>query len=168
MGTQAVVVHTGPLWEEQLLQGMLDEEGIQAFIPDESTKRVDPFSTGANPLGTNLVVAQADAERAAALISKHRKVAEKRDADVPAHHPPTETEQLATLGRRVRWSCVLVVTAPLALWWGVQYLWGLRGGVARPRQHGMTVAAIFVALIFVFALVVLLVAPWPWARHYFK
>lgn len=166
MGTQAVVVHAGPLWEVQLLQGMLEEEGIQAFIPDESTKRIDPFITGANPLSTDLVVAKGDAERATALIQRHREVAEKRDEGVPPHHPPTETERLAVLGTRVRWGSILIVTAPFALYWGIQYLWGLRGGVPRPRQHGLTLAAIFLAMIFIFGFLVIVADPWEWRREY--
>ena len=166
MGKQAVVVHAGPLWEVQLLQGMLEEEGIQAFIPDESTKRVDPFITGANPLATNLVVAQADAERAAAIIIRHKEVAETRDEGVPPHHPPTETERLADLGRRVRWSSIMIVTAPLAIWWGVQYLWGLSSDTPRPRQHGMTIAAIFLAMIFILGFFVIVADPFEWRRQY--
>jgi len=149
MVKQAVVVHAGPLWEVQLLQGLLEEEGIQAFIPDESTKRVDPFITGANPLATNLVVARADAERAAALIERHREVAHQRDRQAPPHHAPTETERLATLGARIRWSCVLVVTAPFGVWWGIEYLARLRAGAARPREHGKTIAAIVLSVLWI-------------------
>jgi len=166
MGKQAVVVHAGPLWEVQLLQGMLEEEGIQAFIPDESTKRVDPFITGGNPLATNLVVARADAERAAALIERHKEVAEQRDEKTPPHHPPTETARLAALGTRVRWASIMVVTAPFALWWGFQYLTALRGDVPRPRYHGLTIAAILVALVFVCGFFVIVADPFEWRRDY--
>jgi len=166
MGTQAVVVHAGPLWEVQLLQGMLEEEGIQAFIPDESTKRVDPFITGANPLTTNLVVAKDDAERATALISRHKEVAEQRDDQVPPHHPPTEMELLARLGTRVRWGSIMIVTAPFALWWGFQYLKGLRPDGPRPRYHGLTMAAIVLALVFVTGFIVIVADPFEWRRDY--
>ena len=166
MGKQAVVVHAGPLWEVQLLQGMLEEEGIQAFIPDESTKRVDPFITGANPLTTNLVVSKDDAERASALIEKHKEVAEARDAKTPPHHPPTETERLRVIGNRVRWASIMIVTAPLALWWGRQYIAGLKPDVPRPHHHALTIAAIFLALVFFAGFVLILADPFQWRRDY--
>lgn len=166
MGKQAVVVHAGPLWEVQLLQGMLEEEGIRAFIPDESTKRVDPFITGANPLAANLVVAKDDAERASALIEKHKEVAEARDAQTPPHHAPTETERLARIGTRVRWASIMIVTAPFAIYWGMQYLLGLRGDVPRPRHHGLTIAAIFLALVFLVGFVLIVADPFEWRRDY--
>lgn len=159
MGKQAIVVHSGPLWEVQLLQGMLEEEGVQAFIPDESTKRVDPFITGANALAASLVVSRADADRATALIDRHQEVAKQRDAQTPPHHPPTETERLAALGTRVRWASIMIVTVPFALWWGVQYVLGLRDDLPRPRYHRLTIVAIFLAVLMLGVFVLILTYP---------
>lgn len=166
MGTQAVVVHAGPIWEVQLLQGLLEEEGIQSFIPDENTKRVDPLITGGNAFATSLVVAKADAQRAQALIERHKEVAEARDPDIPPHRPPTEMDRLTQLGTRVRWSSILMVTAPLALWWGFQYVMGLKQDTPRPPHHALTVAAIFLALILVCGWILIVFDPFGWHRGY--
>lgn len=149
MAERTVVVHAGPLWEVQLLQGLLEEEGIRAFIPDQIIKHMDPFATGANPLATNLVVARADAQRAAALIERRKDDARGPAGRAPPRRAPTETERLATLGTRIRWSSIFAVTAPLALCMGFVYLVRLRRGGTRPRQHGLTIAAIVLSIVWI-------------------
>ena len=36
MSDRLVTIHAGPLWEVQLLRGQLEEEGIPAFLPDDT------------------------------------------------------------------------------------------------------------------------------------
>ena len=63
--TRWVTVHAGPPWQIELLSGLLDENGIPSFQPDRTTKVVDPFITGANPLSARLQVAAASGTSAA-------------------------------------------------------------------------------------------------------
>jgi hypothetical protein len=68
-----VTIHAGPLWEVQLLRGQLEEEGIPAFLPDENTKRVDPFITGGFALAVSLQVPASLEARAREVLSRLRE-----------------------------------------------------------------------------------------------
>ena len=154
MSGRLVTVHAGPLWEMQLLQGQLEELGVPSFIPDETTKAVDPFITGGNPLATNLQVPEEYADRAMALIERNRRVAEQQEPPADATPLDTALARQGRLGRRIRWAAIAWFTAPLALVMGVVYLARLERGRPRPEGHGFTLAAIVLAIPLTLVLVV--------------
>jgi hypothetical protein len=49
-------------------QATLEACGIQTFVPDETTKVVDPCITGSNPVGAEIHVQEADFEAARQLL----------------------------------------------------------------------------------------------------
>ena len=154
--TTMTTIHAGPLWEVQLLQGKLDEEGIPSFIPDELTKRVDPFITGANALNVQLQVRQADVARAEPFILEYRTKTRGADEAPEAvvggerggddegldEEARADLDAQTRRGRRLRWASLLVVTAPLGLLIGGAYLAAMRRGAPHPSGHGMNLAAI--------------------------
>ena len=161
-----IQVHAGPIWQVQLYQGRLDAEGIQTFVPDESTKVVDPFVTGGAALMAQLMVAEDAAQRAHTIIESIKEegpltpdasddptwddesveeTPEPNDED----SPEAETEWFAT---RTRWGAVIWVTFPFALVTGLIYFHLCRKHGTRSVSHGLTIAA------FVFAVLNLIAA----------
>ena len=155
-----VTVHSGSLWEVELLAGLLEGAGIPTFLPDHLTKRVDPFITGANPLTARLQVRAEDAERAAALLESERSGRTEETAeevsDGAGPEPPlpedgdddamSPEEELRYLASRTRWwaliSCVLgFLTLPFALLYFITYLRAVREYGRRAPGHTLTVAA---------------------------
>jgi len=49
-------------------QATLEASGIQTFVPDETTKVVDPVITGSNPIGAEIHVQEADVEMARQIL----------------------------------------------------------------------------------------------------
>ncbi len=148
--SRLVTVHAGPLWEIELLQGRLESEGIPSFQPDGTMNRMDPFITGGNPLDVRLQVPVERAEEALALVAEYREATreEKPSEEELATEDGRREARLAAQtrrGRRIRWGAILWVTAPIALVLGGIYLWDLRPNEERPPNHGLTIAAIFLA-----------------------
>lgn len=178
---QWIQVHAGPIWQVQLYQGRLDAEGIRTFIPDESTKVVDPFVTGGAALMTELMVVGEDAERARGIIesikdegpltpdadddpmwddeSVEETPDEASDED-EEKSPQAETEWFAT---RTRWGAVIWITFPFAVVTGFFYLHLCKKHGTRSISHGLTIAALVFAVLnlVVVTVLVLLGVLWP-------
>jgi hypothetical protein len=153
--TRWVTVHSGPPWQIELLSGLLEEEGIPTFQPDRTTKVVDPFITGANPLSARLQVAAGDAERAAEILQRAhaQRLMEKEtspDEDGEEGEDPeaiTPAEEIEYVSTRTRWAALLVVTAPFAVFYGVLYLLATRDLGLKSKRHGLTIAALILSLL---------------------
>lgn len=143
-----VPVFHGKYARAVLLRSTLEANGIEAFIPNENIKVADPFATGAGALVVEVVVAADRVEAAAEVLAdlelRSRDAAEREAADATADD--LEREELARIGRRVRYGVLCVVTLPFAAWSGVQYLSATsRRGVA-PPDHGFNVLLSLVAI----------------------
>ena len=143
--TQMVTVHTGPIWEVQLLQGRLEADGIPAYIPDAGIKQLQPFLTGAGAFAVRLQVPLVAAQQSVVLVKEYIAATRgRRPEDDEAHADDPDAVRLARLtklGTRVRWAAVATVTAPIAIVLGIRYLLGARRSAVRPPGHGLTVAA---------------------------
>ncbi|MCB9896961.1 MAG: DUF2007 domain-containing protein [Planctomycetes bacterium] len=116
MITTWTTVHAGPFAQVLAVQSVLEAAGIETRIPDAMTKVVDPFVTGANPLGARLEVPDAFAAEARALLESSRAEAaaardetapddfEEGDDDDPAESPALANVQ--RLGTRVGWCLI--------------------------------------------------------------
>ncbi|MBC8406808.1 MAG: hypothetical protein H8E15_16450 [Planctomycetes bacterium] len=63
-----VHVYSGSYSSVLANQASLEASGIQTFVPDTMTKMVDPFITGGNPMGAELLVLESDLEAASELL----------------------------------------------------------------------------------------------------
>ena len=132
MTQEWTAVFSGPLPEVQVLQIALEARGITTFIPDETTKVVDPFITGANPLATLLQVPRDSVEEATALIADLRKDRKPRVLDA--------TAQVVEIGRRIRWCFIIPMIGWLiGTYLGFVYLGRVRRMESRPAGFGATV-----------------------------
>jgi hypothetical protein len=165
MTGQWITVFTGPFPKALALQATLEAQGIATFLADETTKLMDPFITGANPLAVELRVpedARAEVEEFLASAAAARRNALRNEPD---SGPRTETgaaddaaEQAARLARRIRW-CLLFAGLGWAVgaWIGPSYLRAAGRLPAPPKDHRATVAlwcteiALLVALPFALA-----------------
>lgn len=68
-----VLVFTGQSWEAELLKGILENEGIHAFVNNEHVGTLFPFYTTPGMGAVRLVVAGADAEKARLIVSDFEK-----------------------------------------------------------------------------------------------
>ena len=143
--TQMVTVHTGPIWEVQLLQGRFVVDGVPAYIPDAGIKQLDPFITGAGALAVQLQVPLRAAQHSVEVVKEYITATRERrpeDADGYVEDPDAvRLANLTKLGRRVRWAAVATFTAPIAIYLGIRYLVGVRRSAVRPAGHGLTVVA---------------------------
>ena len=144
MSDRWVTVYGGPIWEAQMVRDRLDDEGIESFLPDETTKVVDPFITGGNPLAVALQVRAPDAERAQALVATYHKAPPEGEEahEVPDGEEDEEEDDgddLDWLATRTRWASLLLITAPFAIVTGVLYLIACRDEKRRAPYHALTV-----------------------------
>ncbi len=178
-----ITVFEGPAAKAAFLRGLLESHDIDCVVPDELTKLVDPFITGANPFQVRLQVREADALRAGEVLTSAAVPAGSDDADGNDAGPPSveadqddevvEAAQAASesaLDRpalRTMLLTVLVVTAPLALLSFALYLRDCRRRGARSSLHVGVWLAAGIALAVVIAAVVHLATPkreeGPWA-----
>jgi hypothetical protein len=146
--SELVTIHAGPIWEVELLKGRLEQEGIVVFLPEANVKRVDPFITGGNALDTKMQVPEHEAERARVLVEEYREATREKPAEfTDAVDPDARMARKAKLGRRIRWLTLLWFTAPIALVLGILYVWDLEPNEPRPPSHGLTMAAILIAVL---------------------
>ena len=111
-----VTVSRGPIWQVQLEAGRLAEEGIEAYLPDETIKVMDPFATGGLPLHTDLKVSAEDAARARELLDQQAATV-AADAAPDADGKPgddQDREAIEALARRTRWAALALITLPFA------------------------------------------------------
>ena len=152
---EPVEIFRGPIHEAFLLRSALEARGIPVYIRDETIKIMDPFITGANALD---VVVFCAADR----VADARDILSARGDPFPPPEPreaeaEAEGEDLAALGRRVRWSVLSLVLIPIAAFLGVRYLLRTLTTGASPPDHGKTVlAALFAILVVLVGVLVLL------------
>lgn len=169
-----VTVHLGPVWQAELLQGLLLEHGIEVFLPDATTKVVDPFATGPLPMLTQVQVRPRDVQRAKELLASAGSTgaaASELEAlalsappdpslgvspEDAASAPDPETagsereraqEVVERLATRTRWAALLFIAFPWAIACGLRYLGVARRRGLRSAKHRLTVAALGLALL---------------------
>ena len=144
-----VTVSTGPTWQVELLHGLLEEEGIDSFLPDRTTKIVDPFITGPNPLSRRLQVRAEDEARALEILRTapdHEPADKDEGEDVDeADEETAPEEEVEYIATRTRWAALLMLTFPFAVFYGFLYLFAVRDLGVRAKKHGLTVAAFVMA-----------------------
>lgn len=144
--SRRVTVHTGPIWEMQLLQGRLEIDGIPSYIPDANIEQLDPFLAGAGAFAVRLQVPVRDTQQAAELVVEYiAATRERRPGRDEGDGEDAEARQLARLtklGIRVRWTAVAAITTPIAIVLGLRYLLGVRRSALRPHGHRLTVFAL--------------------------
>jgi hypothetical protein len=146
----------------ELLGGFLETEGIPFFVPDATTKTMDPFITGANAFSCALLVPREMEGRARTLLAERMQEGADITREIETDASTEELRDEATaleveaLARRTRWAALFLLTAPLALWFGWKYL-GLsrRLGVRSQHDH-LTLAAMVLAVVTVALQVVFL------------
>ncbi len=168
-----VTVHLGPVWQVELYQGLLAENGIEVFLPDATTKVMDPFATGALPMDAQLQVREEDVQRAMQVLAEVGE--DDGDVDLAAialATPPDPSlgltveeaaaqeeatalgsvralaqEALERLATRTRWAALLGITFPWAIYNGFRYLGVVRRRGLRATKHRLTLAALGLALL---------------------
>ena len=139
-------VFSGSMAEAIVLRGLLESNEVEARILDEHIKVIDPFITGAGALDVQLQVPEPRVLEAREILDLRPPSEEKVEPRDPAE------ERVHQLGVRIRWSAILIVTMPYALWLARPYLLAVRALGRRPNDHGWTVAAILWSAVLLVAL----------------
>ena len=159
MTARWISVHAGSIWEVQLYQGRLEEEGLTTFVPDESTKVVDPFATGGLPLMAALHVPSDQVERAQAILATMRdhapvepdehldEVFGEASPDEDDEAPSPAEQKVEHLATRTRWAALWWITFPFAFVTGFLYLRASKKHGIKSKSHGLTLAAIGFAVL---------------------
>jgi len=169
-----VTVHRGPVWQVELYQGLLADNGIDAFLPDATIKVMDPYATGALALDSAIQVRERDVEHAMRLLAslrEERATGEDLDALALAAPPdpdlgisleeaaaPDELEALGSvrarardaierLAARTRWASMIPIFFPIGIAYGFRYLGVSRRRGIRAAKHRLTLAAIGLSLL---------------------
>jgi hypothetical protein len=151
-----VTIANEPLWKVDLLRTVLEEQGIPAFLPDHTTKIVDPFITGASPLYARLQVPASQAEHAKAVLAA-RAEPRAEPAEEDEESEEALQEDLERVARRTRWGSIIWIGWPFALLAGTIYVAGCRETGLRAKHHKLTILAWAWALTNLVALLVLIV-----------
>lgn len=145
-------IWSGPLNEALILQAALAVRGFRTFIDDENLRRIDPFTLGGYAFHVQLQALASAAPHAAAKIAEIR--AESALEAAPEAAAEAALARVQALRRRIMWSCLGGISAPIGVALGLRYLAEPRPPEASPRQHRLAVAAIFIAVLESMALVV--------------
>ena len=155
-----VPVFRGEMSQVLPLQAALEAEGIPTFIQDEHIKYLDPFLTGGYGFGITLLVPRNRAEDALRMIRN------KKDRALP--EPTPKKAALEDIAHRIRWAALHMVTGPLGLVLFPSYLYRVFKTGARPKGHGITLAAggfcLFLSCIFVWYLALVMAKVLPSAE----
>ncbi len=133
--TRWTTVFEGVPGQAGVLRAMLEADGLTTFVPDETTKLVDPFITGVSPLLATVQVPEDQVARARELL-----------ADGGARPTPGATagddDDAALIDAKLNayvlpsiLFTVLGLTAPLALITGWYYLKACERYERRARLH---------------------------------
>ncbi|HEY0896702.1 MAG TPA: DUF2007-related protein, partial [Sphingobacteriaceae bacterium] len=69
-----VEIFSGSLWEAEVVQGMLNSEGIETFVRDDQTGTIAPWVVVSGGVDSvRLMVAETEAARARQIISEYRE-----------------------------------------------------------------------------------------------
>ena len=148
-----VVLEMGPTWKMQLLLGVLEERGVPGFVEDSNMKTIDPFATGALSFDARLKVPEESLAAARAALEEARRdgleeglvedaeraFAAESGVEATAPEPPRSApDDLADLGRRLRWAALFFWLHPWVFSHGVAYLRGLSRAKRAPAGNGLT------------------------------
>lgn len=149
-----VTVETGPPWELDLLAGILDEQSIPTYRPDDMQVALDPLVHSTGTSLQRLQVHEADVARATRLLAARRRAPAAADDDEDGEYALTGQEEVEYVARWVRFASWSVVGLVLVPWLLAAYRRACREHGTRSRQHAATVAAPWIGLA-VLAVVVL-------------
>ncbi len=139
MSSRWVPLMQGSMPEVITLQTSCEASGIPTFVPDMNIMQVDPFIRGGNAFMLQLCVPEDRLEEARTLVPPPRSAGTPAAEDAPS--------EIDILAGRVRWCCVLLITAPVGVWLGLRYLSATRGLDAKPGQHAWTLAAFWASVL---------------------
>ena len=130
MSSRWVPVFQGTIPEVLVLQSNCEADGIPTFTPDLGI----PYLAAADGVySVRLMVPEDRLEDARSLVPESKR------RGIPAVEP--EAEELALMAGRVRICALLLVTAPLAVYFGIEYQRRTRGARELPPGHQKTIAA---------------------------
>lgn len=142
-----VAVNQGSLAEVTSLQVALRRKGIETLVRDEELKAINPFlAGGGGALDYELLAAREEAEDVRAAILLLREESGELDPAIWSEAGDAD-EALHALARRVRWAALLVLLAPIGAWLGSEYLVRSARTDRRSRRHGLTLAAMALAMV---------------------
>ncbi len=133
MSSRWVPVFEGSMPEVLVLQTTCEAGGIPTFVPDLNLAYLDTSARGGNMFSLKLLVPEDRLEDGRGLVPKSKR------KSIPAVE--AKQDELARLGSRVRSSAVLIITAPLGVVFGLQYMSELRTASGLPAGHDWTVRA---------------------------
>jgi hypothetical protein len=131
-----------------VLQSNCEANGIPTFAPDLGLPYLDAVVDGGGSYSTRLLVPEDRLEDARTLVPDSKR------NRIPLVEP--EAEELELLARRVRTCAMLLVTAPLGVWFGLEYKRLLRSAARLPASHAGTMRAWW------FSIAVSVCAPFAW------
>lgn len=156
------------------MQATLAAQGLPTLLEDEWTKTLTPGITGPDVYSATLVAPESSAEDVQrALAAMRQEAVADHSADVENEYENEDdddldetsaaaadgepsTAELELLGKRIRWTSLTVVLAPLAALFGATYLAGTWGRSPKPAGHALTLFALFFALVNVVAFVLVI------------
>jgi len=133
MSSRWVPVFEGSMPEVLVLQSSCEADGIPTFVPDLNLAYLDTSARGGNIFSLKLLVPLDRLEDTRELVPAGKR------ASIPAVEP--EPGELERLGSRVRTCAMFLVTAPLAVLFGLQYTKEMRTASELPPGHDWTVRA---------------------------
>lgn len=134
----------GSMPEVITLQTSCEASGIPTFVPDINLMQADPFIRGGNGFSLQLCVPEDRLAEARALLPERMRTSSS--ALAIARNP------IDALGSQVRWCCVLLITAPLGVWFGLRYLVLTHKLEQKPAEHAWTVGAFWLSFLLVLVL----------------
>ncbi len=142
-----VTLEIGPPWKMELLRDVLAEHGVSSFVAGANMKTIDPFVTGAMSFDARLEVAEEAVPDARAALAEARTEGEalrsaSGEPDEGEEPGDAALEELAELGRRIRWASVLFWMHPFVFAYGKTYLAWLSRVRSRPAGHALTLFAL--------------------------
>jgi hypothetical protein len=151
MSSRWVTFFQGSIPEVITLQASCESIGIPTYVPDMNLIQADPFMRGGNALALQLFVPEDRLDDARAF---QERLAKERRSD--PERMPREPDPLERLGRRVRWACLLWLTAPLGIWLGLRYIHATRNLVRKPDQHSWSIVAFWCSIVVTLANIVVI------------
>jgi hypothetical protein len=135
MSSRWVPVFQGTVPEVLVLQSSCEADGIPTFTPDLGIPYLDAAD---GVYSVRLMVPEDRIEDARSLVPESKR------RGIPAVEP--EAEELALMAGRVRICALLLITAPLAVYFGLEYRKRARAANELPPGHQTTIAAFWFAV----------------------
>ena len=137
MSSRWVPVYLGTVPEVLVLQSNCEANGIPTFAPDLGIPYLDTI----DKRGWNCVQLMVPEDQ---LLDARSLVLDSKRAGIPDVEPVTG--ELALMASRVRTCAVLLVTAPLAVYFGLEYRKRARIETELPAGHRGTMTAFWFSL----------------------